>query len=156
VQLTYDVGDIHEKIALAVSGMWRDVLGIDVKLDKREWQHFLATREQRQEWQMMRFAWTGDFNHPSTFTDLLLSNSPQNLPAYSNSRYDKMLGTAVATLDSGEQMRLYAAAELHMLEDYPLIPLYFYVSKHLVAPAIMGFKPNPLDRHPSRFLSLRP
>jgi len=156
VQLTYDVGDIHEKIALAVSGMWRDVLGIDVKLDKREWQHFLATREQRQEWQMMRFAWTGDFNHPSTFTDLLVSNSPQNLPAYSNSVYDDMLGTAATTLNNADQMQLYAAAELRMLEDYPLVPLYFYVSKHLVAPVILGFKSNPLDRHPSRFLSLQP
>jgi len=156
VELLYDVGDIHEKIALAVSSMWRDVLGIDVKLNKREWQHFLAAREQRQEWQMMRFAWTGDFNHPSTFTDILSTGSPQNLPAYSSSHYDQLLGTAAVTLDSGEQMRLYAAAELVMLEDYPLIPLYFYVSKHLVAPSILGFEPNPLDRHPSRFLSLRP
>ncbi len=156
VELVYDVGDIHEKIALAVSGMWRDVLGIDVKLDKREWQHFLATREQRQEWQMMRFAWTGDFNHPSTFTDILSTDSPQNLPAYSSSHYDQLLRTAAGTLDNGEQMRFYAAAELEMLEDYPLIPLYFYVSKHMVAPSILGFKPNPLDRHPSRFLSLRP
>ena len=155
LQLIYDVGDIHEKIAVVVSSMWRDVLGIEVKLEKREWQYFLATREQRQEWQMMRFAWTGDYNHPSTFTDLLSTGNPQNLPAYSNSRYDELLSRAAVTLDNSEQLHLYATAEMMMLEDYPLIPLYFYVSKHLVAPAVLGFQSNPLDRHPSRFLRLR-
>ena len=48
----------------------------------------------------------------------------------------------------------YASAEALMLEDYPVIPLYFYVSKHLVSPAVAGFEDNPLDLHPSRFLSL--
>jgi ABC-type oligopeptide transport system substrate-binding subunit len=155
LKLIYDVGDIHEKIAIAVSSMWRDVLGIEVMLEKREWQYFLATREQRQEWQMMRFAWTGDYNHPSTFTDLLTTNNPQNLPAYSNSHYDELLSRAAVTLDNSEQLQLYARAELMMLRDYPLIPLYFYVSKHLVAPTVLGFQSNPLDRHPSRFLRLR-
>jgi len=32
------------------------------------------------------------------------------------------------------------------------VPLYFYTSKHLVSPRLRGFEPNPLDRHPSRFL----
>jgi oligopeptide transport system substrate-binding protein len=41
-----------------------------------------------------------------------------------------------------------------MLEDYPIAPLYFYVSKHLVSPAVQGFHGNVLDQHPSRFLKI--
>lgn len=152
LKLTYDSGDIHETVALAVSSMWHDVLGIEVELDKREWQHFLATRENRSDWQVMRFAWTGDFNHPATFADILHSISRQNLPGYSSSAYDELLAAAEAAADPEEQMRLFAAAEAEMLEDDPIAPLYFYVSKHLVTPTVSGFRSNVLDRHPSRYL----
>jgi oligopeptide transport system substrate-binding protein len=155
ITLLYDAGDFHETIALAVSEMWREHLGIDVRLDKREWQYFLATRHNRAEWQVMRFAWVGDFDHPAAFADIFRSTSPQNLPGYENSRYDELLAEAESTVDPGEQMRLYAAAEALMLEDAPIAPLYFYVSKHLVSADVSGFESNVFDRHPSRFLKKR-
>jgi len=30
-----------------------------------------------------------------------------------------------------------------MLADQPLIPLYFYVAKHLVSPQVRGWRDNP-------------
>ncbi|HSM31603.1 MAG TPA: peptide ABC transporter substrate-binding protein [Woeseiaceae bacterium] len=152
VTLLYDAGDFHETIALAVSEMWRANLGVDVRLDKREWKYFLSTRNNRDEWQVMRFSWTADFDHPASFADILRSTSPQNLPGYASERYDRLLAEAEATVDPGEQMRLYAAAEAVMLLDSPIAPLYFYVSKHLVSPSISGFESNVFDRHPSRYL----
>jgi oligopeptide transport system substrate-binding protein len=154
IRLTYDVGDIHEKVALAVSSMWREVLGIDVELDKREWKYFLATRENREEWQIMRFAWTGDYDHASTFTGILHSESPQNLPGYNSPRFDELIDAAVTAKNPDAQAQLFASAEAVMLEDYPIAPLYFYVSKHLVSPAVQGFHGNVLDQHPSRFLKI--
>ena len=151
VTLLYDAADIHETIALAVSEMWRKDLGVDVRLEKREWKHLLAARENPAEWQAMPFAWSGDYDHPATFTDLFHSASPQNLPGYANDRYDALLDEAQATIDRADQMRLYAAAEAVALEDVPIAPLYFFVSKHLVSPAVAGFETNALDRHPSRY-----
>lgn len=141
LRLLYDTGDIHEKVALAVASMWQDVLGLDVELDKREWQHFLATREQRDEWQLMRFAWTGDYAHPKTFLDLFLTGNPMNLPGYASAEFDRLMGEGS-----------YAAAEARLLSDNAVIPLYFYVSKHLVSPEVSGFEANALDVHPSRYL----
>jgi len=152
VTLLYDAGDFHETIALAVSEMWRTNLGVDVRLDKREWKYFLSTRHNRDEWQVMRFSWTADFDHPASFADILRSTSPQNLPGYASEHYDRLLAEAEVTLDPDEQMQLYAAAEAAMLEDAPIAPLYFYVSKHLVSPSISGFESNAFDRHPSRYL----
>lgn len=150
--LLFDTGDIHEKIALAVSSMWRDVLGIDVRLDKREWKYFLDTRHRRGQWQVMRFAWSGDYDHPSTFTGILHSASTQNLPGYMNPRFDGLIERATTTQATRIQAQLFASAETLVLEDYPIAPLYFYVSKHLVKPSVQGFHDNVLDRHPTRFL----
>lgn len=156
VTLLYDASDIHETIALAVSEMWRKSLGVEVRLDKREWKYFLTTRSNRDEWQVMRFAWTGDFDHPAAFADLFRSTSPQNLPGYASEEYDGLVARAEATVDPGEQMRLYAEAEAVLLADAPIAPLYFYVSKHLVAPAVSGYESNVFDRHPSRYLAKQP
>jgi ABC-type oligopeptide transport system substrate-binding subunit len=152
LRFTYDAGDIHERVALAVSGMWRDVLGIETELDKREWKYFLETRDRRDEWQIMRFAWSGDYNDAGTFADILLSSSPQNLAGYENEHYDDLLEAALREPDAVERSRLMSVAEATMLDDYPIAPLYFYVSKHLVSPQVQGFEDNVLDQHPSRYL----
>jgi oligopeptide transport system substrate-binding protein len=153
IKLTYDVGGIHERIALAVSGMWQEALGVEVQLEKKEWKFFLETRDNRSDWQIMRFSWFGDYNDPMTFLEIFRSDSPQNLPLYNNPDYDKLLNKASIELDSHTRTELLADAEQTLIEDYPIAPLYFYVSKHMVKPRIKGFDDNVLDRHPSRFLS---
>jgi len=154
ITLTYDVGDIHETVALAVGAMWGEVLGVQVSLDKREWKYFLATRQKRQEWQIMRFSWFGDYNDATTFLDIFRADSPQNLSGYANDLYDSLLDDAATVADTRERSHMMTAAENRLLADYPIAPLYFYVSKHMVSSRVKGFEPNVLDRHPSRYLTL--
>lgn len=155
VRYLYDVGDIHEKIAVAVASMWRESLGIEVILDKREWQYFLETRSRRGEWDVMRFSWFGDYNDPLTFLEIFRSDSVQNLSGLHSPEYDRLLQLAASTVDRRQRFERLAEAESFLLEQYPIVPLYFYVSKHLVSPAVGGFQENVIDRHPTRFLSLR-
>ncbi|MDH3275313.1 MAG: peptide ABC transporter substrate-binding protein [Gammaproteobacteria bacterium] len=154
IKYTYDAGDIHEKVALAVSSMWREFLGVEVTLDKREWQYFLQTRDKRAEWQIMRFAWFGDYNHASTFTNIFRSSDPQNLSAYANPEYDRLLAAASSDTELASHSAHMTRAESLLLADHPIAPLYFFVSKHLVRPGIAGFEKNALDRHPSKYLSI--
>ena len=153
VRLTYDVGDVHERIALAVGDMWRAV-GVAVDYDKKEWKYFLDTRERREQWDAMRFAWIGDYDDATTFLDIFRGDSPQNLPGYRNSDYDAALDAAASLLDAEKRAADLRAAETQLLTDHAIAPLYFYVSKHLVKPDVRGFEANILDRHPSRFLSV--
>jgi ABC-type oligopeptide transport system substrate-binding subunit len=56
-----------------------------------------------------------------------------------------------------DRRRLYLEeAERVLLADHPAIPLYFYVSKHLVKPEVVGWGDNVLDYHYSQHLSLVP
>lgn len=155
IKLTYDVGDAHEKIAVAVSSMWCDVLGVEVELEKKEWKYFLATRKDRYAWQIMRFAWTGDYYDASTFTDIFRSNSPQNLPGYRSAECDRLLDDAGNSRDESTRARLMVAAEEHLVNEYPIAPLYLYVSKRLVSPSVENFMSNVLDHHPSQYMKLK-
>lgn len=154
IEYTYDAGDIHEKVALAIASMWRDVLGVEVRLEKKEWQYFLDTRDRRSDWQVMRFAWFGDYNHASTFTNIFRSDDAQNLSRFSNAEYDRLLAAASQEAHIDRQAELLREAEALLLTQNPVAPLYFFVSKHLVSPRVAGFEHNVLDRHPSRYLSL--
>jgi len=104
---------------------------------------------------VMQFSWFGDYDDASTFMNIFRSEDVQNLAAYENPDYDELL--AEAGITTGEQRRaeIMANAESVLLEDYPIAPLYFYVSKHMVKPEIAGFHNNVLDRHPSKYLSKR-
>jgi oligopeptide transport system substrate-binding protein len=139
-------------VALAVQSMWQTVLGAEITLESREWKYYLASRDDRRSWQVMRFAWFGDYNGASTFTDIFRSTNPQNLPSYRSEEYDRLLDEAVRAGDDDLRARLTARAERQLLDDYPIIPLYFFVSKHLVSPQVENFLDNVLDRHPSQYL----
>lgn len=152
ITLVYDAGGVHERIALAVSSMWRDTLGVDAIIEKREWKYFLDTRDLRDEWDVMRFAWVGDYNAANTFLDIFRSNDEQNLAAYSSATYDKLMADAAGQSDQQAAARLLRSAENVVLNDYPIAPLYFFASKHMVDPSIGGFQDNIVDRHASRYL----
>jgi oligopeptide transport system substrate-binding protein len=155
VELTYDAGDVHEQVALAVRSMWQEVLGIDVNLRQLEWKAFLDLRSDRRAWQIMRFVWVGDYDDASTFTDLFVSGGPNNLPGFANSRYDGLLRRAAETDSEATRGRLLEDAERLLLEEHAIAPLYFMTNKHLVSGRIEGYLPNALDRHPSRYIGLR-
>lgn len=152
----YDAGGVHEKIALAVGSMWQADLPVAVDYEKREWQYFLDARDRRDEWQLMRFSWFGDYNDPDTFLQIFTSESSQNLARLRDAEYDDKLSAANAISSPGARRAALAAAEERLLGLYPVAPLYFLVSKHLVDPSVTGFEDNVLDRHPTRFLSLAP
>ena len=62
------------------------------------------------------------------------------------------MADAASRSDRQAAARLLRSAEKVVLGDYPIAPLYFFASKHLVDPSIGGFQNNIVDRHASRFL----
>ena len=79
------------------------------------------------------------------FLQVLQSGFGINLPRYSNPRYDEILERAAGLGDAGARRRLLEEAESTMLRDQPLIPLFFYVSKHLVNGRVRGWQDNTLN-----------
>ena len=54
-----------------------------------------------------------------------------------------------------QRRRLYLEeAEREALADHPVMPIYFYVSKHLISPKVQGWGDNILDYHYSQYLSI--
>jgi oligopeptide transport system substrate-binding protein len=67
-----------------------------------------------------------------------------------------MLTVAALEPDVAKRRALLEAAERLLLADHPLLPLYFYVNKHLVKPEVVGWYDNVLNAVYSRDLSIAP
>jgi oligopeptide transport system substrate-binding protein len=150
VQLLHNTDVNHRRLAIAMAAMWRDVLGVETEILNQEWQVFLQTRRTRFETQVFRYGWIGDYNDPYTFAEILESKHGLNDMAYDNPRYDDLLARASREADPAVRMGLLEEAERVMLDDMPILPIYFYVTKKVVKPWVGGYQDNIMDHHHTR------
>jgi oligopeptide transport system substrate-binding protein len=153
-ELRYNSGEVHTKVALAVASMWQEALGVQVRLTQVEFKSLLQDVD-RGDVEMFRSSWVGDYNDPYTFAQYLKSDFTVNLPHYANPDYDALLNQAAQETDPAKRRALLEQAEALMLADHPLLPIYFYVSKHLVKPQVQGWYDNVMNVVYSKDLALR-
>ena len=134
--------------------MWKAALGVEAQLTAVEFRSLMADIDAR-DVEMFRLSWSGDYNDAYTFLQYLKSDFGINLPRYSNPAYDALLARASSTADTATRRELLEEAERTMLADTPLVPLYFYVNKHLVSPRVTGWYDNVLNVVYSKDLALR-
>ena len=156
IELRYNTSDTHQRIALAVQSMWREALGVETTLINEEFQVLLANMRAREITQVFRSSWIGDYNDAHTFLGIMQTGNPSNTPGYANEEYDSLMERAAGQVDPKSRRLFLEEAERVLLEDHALIPLYFYVTQHLVSPQVVGWEDNVLDYHYSRHLSLAP
>ena len=153
-QVSYNKSPLHDRIALAVSAMWKQWLGAEVTLRAEEFRVLKQTIDSR-EVEVFRASWIADYNDAYSFLQVLRGGFGINLPRYASPGYDALLDQA-ALAGPGGRPPLLAAAERQLLEDVPLVPLFFYVSKHLVAPRVEGWYDNVMNVTYTRHLALAP
>ena len=153
-ELRYNTSDTQQRIALAVQAMWRKVLGAEAQTVNVEFQVLLDQMREREVTQVFRSSWFGDYNDANTFLAIMQSDSAANMPGYSNPEYDELMRSAGEQLDLDRRRLYLEEAERVLLADHAVIPLYFYVSKHLVKPEVVGWQDNTLNYHYSQHLSL--
>ncbi len=53
-----------------------------------------------------------------------------------------------------ERYEIYQRMEKILLDEMPLIPVYFYTQPRLVSPRVKGYRVTPLDNYPWKFVDL--
>ena len=154
-ELRYNSGEVHDRLAVAITSMWKEALGAEVQPRAEEFKSLLQDID-RGDVDMFRSSWLGDYNDAYTFAQYLKSDFGINLPHYRSAEYDGLLVAAAAEADASKRRELLQHAENVALKDQPLIPLYFYVNKHLVKPEVQGWYDNVMNVVYSRDLALSP
>jgi oligopeptide transport system substrate-binding protein len=78
--------------------------------------------------------WNSDYNDAQDFLFLWQTSTKQeNFARFSNPDYDRLMDEASVTSDEGKRAQLLARAEQILLQELPVLPYYFRVSKNLVS-----------------------
>ncbi len=152
-ELRYNASEINDRIALAVASMWKESLGVEVRLVAVEFKTLLQDIDRR-DVDVFLSSWAGDYNDAYTFAQYLKSDFGVNLPHYRSAEYDSLVDRASVEADPVRRRALLEQAERVALRDQALIPIYFYVNKHLIKPRVQGWYDNILDVVYSKDLSL--
>ena len=143
--IMYNTSQGHQNIAAAVQDMWRTNLGVEIDLRNQEWKVFQKTRTDKQ-YLIARHGWSGDYIDPMTFLDLFVTNGGNNDAAYSNAKYDEKIAGAKKETDPAKRMALLHEAEDILMEDMPIIPLYYYTTVVCQKPTIKDVRISPLGQ----------
>jgi oligopeptide transport system substrate-binding protein len=145
-EILYNTQEEHRKVAVAIQQMWKEVLNIDVVLLNQEWKVYLDNVANG-HYEIARGSWIGDYVDPNNFLDMWLCDGGNNRTGWCNSDYDRMiLEQTPQAKNHAERLKTFTQAEKLLLDNMPVLPLYIYVSKHLVSPSIKNFPPNILNQ----------
>ena len=135
IDLVYNTSESHKSVAVAISQMWKQTLGVETTLANQEWQTFLEARSNG-DFEVARGGWCADYNEASTFLDLYSSESGYNDSKYVNAEVDSLLAEA-RTADNPQAN--YDQVELIAAEEVPLIPIYHYATVKMFAEDLEGW-----------------
>ncbi len=146
LRLYFNSGESIQRIMLAIASSWKQNLGVVSELSSEEFQVFLAGRKDQGRWDVARLGWDADYDDPSSFLEVFSKASVQNDPAYKSVPFNELIDQARTEPDSGKRMILLRKAEEVLLNDYPIIPIYFKTARRLVKPYIGGARIAPMNR----------
>ncbi|NOR60873.1 MAG: oligopeptide ABC transporter substrate-binding protein OppA [Rhodobacteraceae bacterium] len=133
--MLYNTSEGHKKIAIAMSQMWKQKLGVTAVLANQEWKTFLETRG-NQDFQLARGAWCGDYNEASTFLDLLTSESGYNDGKFASDEVDALMNEAKTLTDATAN---YTRVEQILADEMPVIPVYHYTAVFMLSERVKNW-----------------
>ncbi|HEY2589958.1 MAG TPA: peptide ABC transporter substrate-binding protein, partial [Steroidobacteraceae bacterium] len=143
-ELRYNSSEVNDRLAVAIASIWKEQLGVEARLTAEEFKSLLHDIDRR-DVDLFVTSWSADYNDAYEFAQYFKSDFGVNLPHYRSAAYDGLLVAASASVDAARRRALLEQAERVALADHPLIPIYFYVNKHLVKPRVSGWYDNPLN-----------
>lgn len=164
VHLRYSIGDVNAAVADEFSQQIYQVLGITVNIDGTSFEQ-LIDDARKGKGDIFKMAWIADYPSPENFlinfkgTNIpndSINKSGFNYAKYNNPKYDLLLDQASAMDDIAKKMKTYSKAEMLLLDDAPLIPLWYNGDLQLIYSDVRNIHFNALRMFNFKKVYLKP
>ena len=146
IKITYNVSEQHKPIAEAIQQMWETHLGVEAELYNLSWPAYLSARRNK-DFQVARASWVGDFAEPETFLEIFSKESALNHSGWMNEKFDTLLSKAKNAKTKSERLNYLSQAEEILIDNAPIMPIYFYSKVYQILPMVKNWHSNLLDYH---------
>jgi peptide/nickel transport system substrate-binding protein len=94
-----------------------------------------------------RASWIADYPDAENYLSVFYSRnpSPPNYTRYKNVQFDALFEKALVEENDSTRYSLYQQADQLVINDAPVVPLWYDKAIHLVQTNVNGFVPNPLN-----------
>ncbi len=146
ITVGYNTSPLHEQTVDFLTEQWRTNLGVEVQSEGLE---AVAYSERRREdpFDINRASWTQDYPHPNNFLGDVFGTG-NSFTGYSNEEFDAFMSEAAAETELEAQVPIYQQAQELLVEDSPVIFLYWYGGYTLVKPHVQGLILTSTDEDP--------
>ena len=146
--LMYNTSSGHQAIAEAVQQMWKDTLGVNVKVVNQEWKVYLVTTQGKDTPQIFRLGWCLDYPDANNFDRDVFALGGNANPAkdgksvgginWNNPDYEALVKQAAIEPDAAKRVELYAQAEdLLVNKEAAMAPIYWYTNLDMTKPYVV-------------------
>lgn len=146
-EITLTTTAVYRDLAVVIQDQLEEVnipVKIDV-IDESKARHFIATSQVN----FFRKSWVADYLDAENFLQLFYSKnfSPggSNYFHFSNQYYDHLYEKAVSEQDNEKRYSMYAEMDSIILEEAPIVPLYYDEVIRFVKYDIEGLTSNPMN-----------
>ena len=140
---------IREIIAQTIVQQLKEAgIGVEVKLVAPE--VFFNQVLKNRQFEMAMYAWVGSAD-PDNINLWHSKNIPgagngyqgQNYPGWRNTTVDKLVEQGIRSFNIEERKQIYFSVQQQIIDDVPVIPLYFRANIDVVRDGVVNYKPNP-------------
>ncbi len=142
LKISFNSNREHQKIATAISQQWQQTFGIEASLEHCDWKVYLSKLNQR-DYQIARMGWIEDCQDPLSFLEPFkykdegpLGNN--NNTGWANPKFTDLLDKAERSVDPEIRANHLIAAEKILMEEMPVIPIYFLTSRYVKKAYVQG------------------
>lgn len=130
----------------AIQARWSRELGVHMTITPLE-QKTLFQNQQTRNYTVAYSAWIADYPDPATFLTMMVTGGGNNWAGWSNRDYDRLINVAASSPDNAVRYEAFQKAESILLDEVPLIPLYFGRRASLKQPYVRGWPLSKLGFH---------
>lgn len=146
-------GERNTNVAVEIQKQLKDHINVDVELQILPFAQLLE-KSYSGDYNMLRAAWVADFPSPENFLWVFSSKdvpnslkeaSYPNVARYINKTFDKYYEDALKAKSINEANEYFKKAELQLMEDAPVIILWYDEGYRLVQSFVKNFPNNPMQ-----------
>ncbi len=146
-------GERNTNVAVEIQKQLKDHINVDIELQILPFAQLLE-KSYRGDYNILRAAWVADFPSPENFLWIFSSkdvpNSLQeasypNIARYINKNFDKYYESALKSKSINEANEFFKKAEVQLMQDSPVIVLWYDEGYRLIQSYVKNFPNNPMQ-----------